>query len=361
MKVCHVTSVHKFPDVRIFHKECLSLSKKYEVHLVTSNVEDGLKEGVFVHGVKLPNNRILRYLELRKVYQTALKIDADVYHFHDPELIKIGIALKRKGKIIIFDSHEDIPLDIAEKEWMPFVIRKLLSYYYERLEKWAFKRYDALVSVTPSIVDKLKVINPNTYQITNYPHREEFEDKRTWNKTICFTGLISSSWMHDNIIKALSLTDIKYEIAGPGSQDYINKLKSSADNVSYVGVLKRNDVKSFVQRHLVGMALYDYLPSFGYKKGSLGNNKIFEYMSAGIPVIGTDFDLWKEVIEGNGCGICVNPHDIDAIKNAIKYLIEHPEEAKRMGDNGVKITSEHYNWSSQEKILFDMYDKVLNQ
>ena len=83
-------------------------------------------------------------------------------------------------------------------------------------------------------------------------------------------------------------------------------------------------------------------------------------MMAGIPVIATDFELWKEIVEGCDCGTCVNPHDIGAIADAINYYIEHPDVAKEKGLNGRKAVEQTYNWSMQEKALFEVYDHVLN-
>lgn len=359
-RICHITSVHKFPDTRIFYKECKSLSKKYDVYLIAPNTEDCVLDNINVRGVELSSNRIARVLQLKKVYKRAIEIDADVYHLHDPELIKMGARLKRNGKKVIFDSHEDIPLDIAEKKWIPFFLRIPLSRYYSYLEKKEFKKFDALISVTPSIVDKLKQINPNTYQVTNYPPISEFIDERKWHRSICFPGIISPSWLHHLIVDALSNLDVVYCLAGRGSNQYIDSLKNSKNGrkVKYVGVLKQEKVRPFIQESTIGMALYDYLPSFGYKLGSLGNNKIFEYMAAGIPIITTDFVLWKEIIDKYHCGICVNPHNHQDISNAIQFLLDNPEKSKEMGNNGRKAVTEYYNWSSQEKVLFEAYNSI---
>ncbi len=360
-KVCHVTSVHKYTDVRIFHKQCISLSKKYDVYLVAPNVKDQTISNVKICGVTLPLGRVRRVMNLNRIYKRALEIDADIYHFHDPELMKMGLKFKQRGKKVVFDSHEDIPLDIAEKKWIPSLFRPLLSRYYENLQKRILPQYDALVSVTPSIIDKLKQLNINTYQITNYPIYKDFEDNRKWNNSICFAGLISPSWLHHNVIDALSACNITYEIVGPSDPDYISKLSKLAswNKVSYGGTIKHGEVYSYIQRSMAGIALYDYLPSFGYKLGSLGNNKIFEYMAAGVPVIATDFVLWRDLIEKNNCGICVNPHDIDAIKNAIIYLLNNPQKARIMGDNGARVSRELFNWESQENILFTLYEKLV--
>lgn len=360
--VCHVTSVHKYNDVRILKKECVTLSKKYKVILVAPNIQSFEYEGVTIRGVDLPKNRIKRVLCLKRVYKLLRELDADVYHFHDPELMTMGLRMKKLNKKIIFDSHEDIPLDIAEKKWIPAPFRKLLSLYYKILEKYALARYDAVISVTPTIVEKLRLINKNTYQVTNYPIYKEIEDKRKWGDSICFAGLVSPNWMHTNIINSLDGLEIKYKLAGPVTENYLNFLKGLVNwkKVDYVGVMDPNQIPDFLQNSSIGIALYDYLPSFGYKTGSLGNNKIFEYMAAGIPIIATDFTLWKEIIEDQNCGICVNPNDLVGISHAILELMENKEKSKQMGDKGKVLVKEKYNWNSQEPILFEAYNSIIN-
>lgn len=361
VKICHVTSVHPYKDGRIFRKECLSLAKKYDVSLIAPNVESKDEDGIHIYGVELPKERLKRMRSLDIVFRTMIGVDADVFHFHDPELIPLGIKAKKIGKKVIFDSHEDVPLQISEKEWIPKLLRKLASSAYRKYEEGKLQHYDALVSVTPSIVDRLKRCNPNTYQITNYPLQKEFKDNRTWQNSICFTGGVSAQWMHHNVIKSIEKVDVNYLVAGIVEGGYLNELKAlpAWDKVDYKGVVTPIEVSEIQQSSFAGIALNDYVANVGFKLGSLGNTKLFEYMMSGIPVIATDFVLWKEIIDKYQCGICVNPRKVDEITEAISYLKEHLEEAKQMGNNGRKAVENEYNWSSQEEILFKMYDNVL--
>jgi len=86
--------------------------------------------------------------------------------------------------------------------------------------------------------------------------------------------------------------------------------------------------------------------------------KMFEYMSAGIPVIVSNFPLWKEIVEGNNCGICVDPLNPEEIANAIKYIFENPAEAKKMGENGKTAVLEKYNWEKESEKLIEVYTRL---
>ena len=76
---------------------------------------------------------------------------------------------------------------------------------------------------------------------------------------------------------------------------------------------------------------------------------MFEYMSSGVPVIASNFPLWREIIEGNNCGICVDPLNPTAIATAIDTLAKDPDRARQMGRNGQKAVLEKFNWSAEEK------------
>ena len=79
---------------------------------------------------------------------------------------------------------------------------------------------------------------------------------------------------------------------------------------------------------------------------------------AGLPIICTDFVLWKEFIDKYNCGFCVKPKSVEDICTAIKYLLDNPERAKEMGLNGRKAIKEEFNWQNEKKKLFALYERI---
>lgn len=156
-KICHLTSVHPIDDVRIFVKECISLATNgFDVTLIAcgDNAFEDIKNGVKRISLCVPvKNRLQRMIRRSKaVYQKALEIDADIYHFHDPELLPIGVKLKRKGKKVVYDSHEDTPVLIRSRLWIPAIVRGSISFLFKKYENKIAKECDAIISVTPLIV-----------------------------------------------------------------------------------------------------------------------------------------------------------------------------------------------------------------
>jgi wbpH len=362
IKVCQVSSVHKTFDTRIFHKICKSLTKQYDVIYISANAKNEKKDGVDIIGVEIPSSRWKRVFSLNKIYETMVSVDADVYHFHDPELMSLGAKIRRKkGKKIVFDSHEDGPMQFISKEYLPKWIAVIASWVYTIYEKYYLKQYDAVVSVTPSIVERLKRINPHTYQITNYPKYVKNGQVHEYERKVCFFGGILPQWMHDTIIEAIRATDVTYVLAGPVyPRDLLEKYlqDDKRKQIQYLGVIPHLQCLEIMHHCSAGLAIIDYVPNFGGKLGTLGNNKLFEYMQEGLPVIATDCILWEQIVKKYQCGICVNPHDVNAIKDAILFYANHPDIAAEHGKNGRRAVKDEFNWQTQEVILFEMFNNI---
>ena len=128
-------------------------------------------------------------------------------------------------------------------------------------------------------------------------------------------------------------------------------------NVNEYGFLDRLGVRNILARSAAGVVTFYPLPNHVDAQP----NKMFEYMSAGIPVIASHFPLWREIIEDNQCGLLVDPLNPEAIANAIDYLINNPQEARSMGQNGRRAVEEKYNWTIEQQKLLEFYQRILSE
>ncbi len=309
-RVCHITSAHGRYDVRIFIKQCQSLARNgYDVTLlVNDDKNDETLEGVKIVSTRYtPRARMDRFIYSKNnLLGKALAIDADVYQLHDPDLLPLGAKLKRLGKKVIFDSHEDVPQQIKDKRWIPGPLRNLIAFIYGIYEMYTVKKLDAVISVTPHIVERFRGINDNAVLVTNYPivDNNEITDKNP-EKAICFAGGVTRQYRHYNILRAIQdIDNVKYILAGPATKSYLGFLKgvSSWGKVEYKGVIPHWQVQNIYSRSIAGVAIHKSTQAG--KIGSLGGVKLFEFMSAGLPVICTDYILWKRIIDKYKCGIC---------------------------------------------------------
>lgn len=370
MKVCYFTTKSS-SDIRIFEKECSSLVKEgYSVTLVSPNSKSEIKNGVTIIGVDfLQKNTFARLFILPyKLYKKALTINADIYHFNEPSALHYGLLLKLRGKKVIFDSFEDHPTLILEHKVLPSFLMKLISKLYAFYEYHMCRNFDAIILCYHWTQERLAKACKNNDLIFNFPiiksDSDLYIDRNIDNNTICYAGLFSEMWNIDNILTAVSkIDDIRFNLAGHGSDQIISKYKSNIGwgKVNFIGKIKHDEVFDLVySKSAIGMALLDYIPLCKGNVGNMSNNKFFEYLLSGIPIICTDFILWRDIVEKYNCGICVNPRNIDEIVTAINFLHANPEIAFQMGANGRKIVFEKYNWQEEEKKLLKMYKKIIS-
>jgi len=365
VKVCHLTSVHDSKDVRIFTKECCSLAQMgLKVFLVAPNATDEVINGVtIVNSGASRRNRLGRMTKtVFSVYKKAKRLDADIYHIHDPELLSIALLLRISGKKVIYDAHEDLPQTILEKYWINKNLRRTMAIVVKFFENFAGRQMSYIISATPYIRDRFLKVNKNTLDINNYPLSSEFASGAEWEKRkneICYAGVISRERGILQLMQALDMMDgIRLNLAGSFDPDElksdIQKMKSW-ERVNYSGYVGRKEVASILSHSKAGVVTFLPLPNHINAQP----NKLFEYMSAAIPVVASDFPLWKQIIEKNNCGVCVNPHDSKQIAGAVKYLLENDAEAKMMGQNGQKAVAEKYNWEAEVNKLAQIYDSLI--
>lgn len=366
IRICHLTSAHSRYDIRIFLKECKSLAQaEYEVNLI---VADGngyeLKDGVKIIDVGKPNGRLMRFTTtVWKIFRAARSLNAQIYHFHDPDLMFIALLLKKNGKKVIYDAHEDFPQQLKGKYYLNKSIANFASIFFEYIERKLSRRYSFIITATPTIKNKFKRFTQLTEVVNNYPLENELSSGvSNWDNRenmVCFIGGVGEIRGTTYVVRAMKyVSEARLIIAGKISPDFYSKKlleMTPSNSVDYMGHVSRSVVRDVLSKSKAGIVTYLPLPNHINAQP----NKLFEYMSSGVPVIASNFPLWREIIEDNKCGIVVNPQDEQEIANAINYILSHNDEAESMGSNGRRAVREKYNWENESKTLKEIYRSLI--
>lgn len=363
--VVHLTSAHPRYDTRIYTKMCCSLAQSnFSTYLI---VADG-KGDEAISGVNILDVGKVRFGRFGRmtrtvfnVYKKALALNADIYHFHDPELIPLALILKSKGKKIIMDVHEDVPRQILRKYWLPSFLRKPIAAILNVLESYAASKVDAVVTVTPTIAQRFSSLT--VVEVRNYALPSEFirnSEKDIDKNLVTYIGAISETRGIVPMVEAFNGLNCRFTLGGKFQERFLlDKVQAmpSWKSVDFLGWQSREGVSQLLERTLVGLVVLQ--PTGDYEDAY--PVKMFEYMAAGAAVIASDFPLWKDIIEKESCGVCVDPSSAKDISEAIRFLVENPSKAVEMGERGKNAVTKRYSWNSEFLKLLSLYEDILNR
>lgn len=366
IKVCHMTSAHGVEDIRIFHKECVSLAQAgYDVYLVERG-QSYEKNGVHVVGVgDIPSGKLKRMTTGAKmVYQKALEIDADLYQFHDPELLPYGLKLKKMGKKVVFDSHEYTRAQITNRDYLPKWIAGIVSKLFGTYEDHVLRKIDGVFFPCP-MDGKFPFKCKNTAYLDNLPRLSEIYDKYDPSvpREEDSVGLIGSLTYErgvKHLVMAVGKAGCKALVGGVAvPQSFGEELAAMPEskNVQFLGKLNRDQVVDTLNRIKIGISAP--LNVGQYDKTDNLSTKCCEYMSMGLPVIITRHAFNERMLDQYHFGVCIDPENVEEYAEAIRDLLDNPDKAWELGQNGRRLIKEKLNWEIEQQHMLDLYKKVL--
>jgi glycosyltransferase involved in cell wall biosynthesis len=368
MRVCHVTSLHPPFDVRIFHKECRTLSQAgYDVTLLAqADWRERAVDGIRVMGLPKVARRYQRPRLWRRIVKEVRGLKPDILHFHNPELLLVS-PLFRPAKLV-YDCQEDYPGTMLVRRWIPrplrYPVSRLVAFLEPALARWA----DAIVVTEDSHIDRFRIGDRPIILLYNYPLVNCFDLPRCSDgKTIIHVGVLSKGRGSVTMIEAMKLVIRRV----PGAKLLlVGPFDSPADAVEVRQLIADHGLESAVE--LVGWVPFDELPNW-FAQADVGlvpwqtkekfpprivPTKLFEYMGSRLPVVASNRPAIRRFMNGLGCGLLVEPGDSLAFAEAIGHLLTHPAEAKEMGERGRQAVEKSYRWETEGEKLLALYREL---
>jgi glycosyltransferase involved in cell wall biosynthesis len=368
--ICHISTGHSPFDDRIFHKEAKTLVQVgYDVAIIAQHDRQEVVEGVRIIPLPKPANRFERMIKINwKLFLLALKEKADIYHFHDPEIIPYGLVLKLLGRKVIYDVHELVFYSFEDKAWLRYkFLQKFFQYAYLFMEKLSVHVFNQFILAEDDYENYYNRMHKHFRKYTiirNYPvisllnnaHAEI--SMRSSKKVLIYAGGISSVRGIYELVQSMDLVDDKAELWLLGrweNEAFRNRCEQLKgwQFTKYFGFLPLTKVYEYMKAADIGISvLYpikNYLTSLPIKA--------YEYMACSLPIVMSDFIYWKEIF--GECALFTDPYNPKDIADKILYLLDNSDKAKQLGDKGMQLTKEKYNWETESKKLVELYEKLL--
>ncbi len=359
MKIAQVSTVHRADDVRIYHKMAGALDAAgHDVVVIALEPGGPVSSNIRI----LPSERYRALRMTRGVWRALRAIrrfGADAAQLHDPELLVLVPLLRLLGIKVVADLHEDLSAQIGDKYWIPRLLRRVVAAAMRVTYRLLLPLADAVVVAAPALAETYARYDP--VLIANYPRRNDVTADRSARtparRAVYVGGLSERRGLREMVAAVSRIPNATLALAGRFEPPDLEREAASWagwERVEFHGWLERPAVRALLSDSDVGLAvLYPTRQHLGSRP-----IKLFEYMAAGLPVVASAFPGWEEIIAGHGCGVAVDPRNVDAIAAAVEGLFADPETAGAMGRRGQHAVTTEYSWETQERRLHELYETL---
>ncbi|NLZ49306.1 MAG: glycosyltransferase family 4 protein [Clostridiales bacterium] len=375
MKICILTTGHNALDDRIFYKQALSLKEiSDDITIIAPDLKESYEvDGIKIIGVTKPESLLDRFRIMDELIDKAIEQKADIYHFHDYEIILKTLKIKKKlpKAKIIYDVHEHYPDMVRMSKKLPKAIKPFVALAVDLVEKMKTKKFDYIITADDAVKERLEKLNKNIEVIYNFSDfKVKKEDKVEKNYDVIYQGGITIERGVFELVKAVEIVknsykkDVSMVFVGPISDKEVEEkvlpyieAHNLQENVKFLGKVPHVEVEGYIRKSKIGAVTLLPYPKY-FKNIPI---KQFEYMSCGVPVIGSDLPPIKKFVSKYNAGLIVNPQDVEDIAKAIMKLLDNDELRNEMGSNGMLAVEKEYNWSQMHGRLINIYKSIANK
>jgi glycosyltransferase involved in cell wall biosynthesis len=374
MTVCLVASWYRATGPRIFHRHArLAAEEGYHVFVVARHQQNEILEGIQIIAQPEIGSRLRRILSTWKIALAAWGTKADLYVFYDLELQPWGVLFKLLNKRVVIDIFEDNPSAMLIKTWIPKRLRLLLATIVGAWEWTTAHLWDGIITADPGVMHRFEWKPAHRRAVVyNFPRLSAFSGEPSIEAPydIVYVGGLSVS--RGTLLLARAVLELRNwghpcQVLLIGN--YINPETECAmknfllehglaDQFTFTGPLPYNEAMKYLSLAKVGVVPFEK----GIQK--YNNNipsKMFDYWAAGLPVVVTDFNSADSFIKQGINGLVVPAGSVDKLADALRYLLTHPDEARRMGIVGRQRVLDRWNADGPDnKELMKLFKSIMS-
>lgn len=364
-----LSTVHPPTDPRIFYKIAPSLSTYYEVFCAMPGARTNTETNAF-KTIRLPyfQGLFARALFCHPVaLWNYLRFRPDLVHIFVPELLPLAFLFQWLGTKVIYEVQENLYKKFSIKRYNNGAAYQFLFRLFDRVAR---RKLHFIFTENAYLNEYRDLAYPHAV-IHNYASLAFIDANKSCSGVISdkpqlfYTGVISLERCFDIIVAALARLKVRYptfhiHLFGPLRLDQKEMAKLPGfedirDNLTFYGYTDLKMALPYAENAVAGIALLkpvaDYPESY--------TTKLFEYISLGLPVITSDFPIYRDVVEQSECGFCISPYDSDALYEKLSWIIENPGLGRLMGIKGRKSAEKNYNWQQEAGLLLSFYKSLL--
>lgn len=371
VRVMHISPAHPPTDPRIVHKQVPALAEQYDVICLLPNAG-----GQTLGRVRFIGLPFFAWLGWRLLFVHPLilghilRLRPAILHIYMPELLPVALLCRWFGVKIIYEVQENLRLKFDRK---PRNNHRVFRWAFAFFDRQA-RRYCYHVFTEDSYLKTYSDLRLPCVVIHNYPDPAFFDAiPRPGTRSppvndgphLLYVGVVSVDRGLAVMIQAIALLKesypaIRLHLFGrcafdPAALRALPSYRHVRDNLTFYGHTDLKIAYADPKRYVAGLALLrpvgDYPDSFP--------TKLFEYMALGLPVITSDFPLYRSIVEPARCGYCVEPTNAAAVADCMMQVIDNPAEANAMGQRGRQAVEHSLNWQTEANQLLRFYQKIV--
>ncbi len=367
--VVHMTSLHPALDSRVFYNQCVSLSRSgFDVTLIAPADGDFVKEGVRVAAIRTSGGLGGRVRNGYRVFRKALSTSADIYHFHDPELLPFALILRLLGRRVVMDVHEDQPgAMLHSRPSVPRFLRPLLAWGIGTVETISGWLMSGVVATTPHIGTRFP--SGKTVIVENFPdtsdapitRRLTFAERR---HEVVLTGTLGDLQCIPEMVQGFCTVagelGLTLTLAGrfvPESLQGQVLTAETAPHVRFIGWQPRESIYELLSHAKAGFVPY----RSSHASPEFSSRKMYEYLAFGIPVIVSSVRSWSQLVRDHRCGVVLEDCTPASFAKAVREIFASEANWEEMSRNARVAYETSLNGNVARERLLGLYERLLSK